>query len=152
MVTHPRDCCCHCPSCIEKYHAPAWEQLVREGLAQERGDDQRANAMTDWAVLDYDGEPLPDHWQSEAEAVDKGLCGKYLLSGYEVVVWQGKTSNKWRSMCGLCSWSSPPYWGIDVAMFDGDHHHDKTHPSDVHRHTNVKLTRVLVVSGDGEWR
>jgi hypothetical protein len=37
-----------------------------------------------WHVVDYDGRPLPGDWPSEAEAVDEGLCGRYLLSGMEV--------------------------------------------------------------------
>jgi hypothetical protein len=37
-----------------------------------------------WCVVDYDGNPLPGTWPSEADAVDLGLCGKYLLSGFEV--------------------------------------------------------------------
>lgn len=37
-----------------------------------------------WHVVDYDGRPLPGTWPTEAEAVDNGLCGKYLLTGAEV--------------------------------------------------------------------
>lgn len=37
-----------------------------------------------WVVLDYDDNPLPGEWDTEEEATDQGLCGKYLLSGYEV--------------------------------------------------------------------
>lgn len=37
-----------------------------------------------WHVVDYDGRQLPGTWPTEAEAVDEGLCGRYLLSGMEV--------------------------------------------------------------------
>lgn len=42
------------------------------------------SAASTWAVLDYDGRPLPGRWDSEQEAVELGLAGRYLLSGYEV--------------------------------------------------------------------
>lgn len=38
-----------------------------------------------WAVADYDGIVKPERWETEQEATDLGLCGKYLLSGAEVV-------------------------------------------------------------------
>lgn len=43
-----------------------------------------------WRVLDYDGNPLPGSWQTEEDAVDKGLAGKYLLSGHEVTFVAGE--------------------------------------------------------------
>lgn len=42
-----------------------------------------------WVVLDYAGNRLPGSWPTESAAVDEGLCGRYLLSGHEVVrVWE----------------------------------------------------------------
>ena len=38
-----------------------------------------------WSVVDYDGNVKPDRWDTEQEALDRGLCGKYLLSGADVV-------------------------------------------------------------------
>lgn len=37
-----------------------------------------------YVVLDYDDNPLPGSWPTEQEAIDQGLCGRYLLSGFEV--------------------------------------------------------------------
>lgn len=37
----------------------------------------------EWQVVDYDGNPLPGAWATEAEAHEQGVCGRYLLSGYE---------------------------------------------------------------------
>lgn len=41
--------------------------------------------MSAWVVLDYDGEPLPGEWATEEEAREDGLCGRYLLRGFDVV-------------------------------------------------------------------
>lgn len=38
-----------------------------------------------WAVTDYDGNVKPGRWDNEGDAVEYGLCGRYLLSGFEVV-------------------------------------------------------------------
>lgn len=38
-----------------------------------------------WRVLDYDGVPLPIEYDTEEAAVNEGLCGRYLFSGFDVV-------------------------------------------------------------------
>lgn len=38
----------------------------------------------EWAVTGYDGDPLPGRWATEAEAVEHGFLGVYLLSGIDV--------------------------------------------------------------------
>jgi hypothetical protein len=43
-----------------------------------------ADYRTAWCVVDYDGQPLPGEWPTRADAIDKGLCGRYLLSGHDV--------------------------------------------------------------------
>ena len=47
-----------------------------------------------WVVLDYDGNPLPGEWPTEELAIDRGLCGKYLLSGHEVVEYPERRSER----------------------------------------------------------
>ena len=37
-----------------------------------------------WAVVDYDGKPLPGRWATEELAAEFGYAGKYLLTGYGV--------------------------------------------------------------------
>lgn len=37
-----------------------------------------------WYVVDCDGNRLPGGWPTEGEAVDEGLAGRYLLSGFDV--------------------------------------------------------------------
>lgn len=39
----------------------------------------------EWVVLDCDSHPLPVSWPTEGQAIDEGLCGRYLLRGHEVV-------------------------------------------------------------------
>lgn len=48
-------------------------------------EGNEARPASEWGVLDYDGNLLPGTWPSEAEATDDGLCGRYLLSGAEVM-------------------------------------------------------------------
>lgn len=38
-----------------------------------------------WAVTDYEGNPLPGRWATQADAHTEGLLGVYLLSGVDVV-------------------------------------------------------------------
>jgi hypothetical protein len=47
--------------------------------------DKRHNTTGPWAVTDYDGKVLPGRWETEGDARDYGLCGRYLLSGLDVV-------------------------------------------------------------------
>lgn len=38
-----------------------------------------------WAVTGYDGNVKPGRWISDDDALEYGLAGRYLLSGYDVV-------------------------------------------------------------------
>lgn len=38
----------------------------------------------EWAVLGYDGSPLPGRWATEADAREYGYLAIYLLSGYDI--------------------------------------------------------------------
>lgn len=38
-----------------------------------------------WAVTNDDGKVKPGRWATEVDAVEYGLAGRYLLSGFEVV-------------------------------------------------------------------
>lgn len=38
-----------------------------------------------WAVTDDDGNVKPGRWATDEDAVDYGLCGRYLFSGFEVI-------------------------------------------------------------------
>lgn len=38
-----------------------------------------------WAVADYDGNIKPGRWITADDAWEFGACGRYLLSGFEVV-------------------------------------------------------------------
>lgn len=49
-----------------------------------RTGSERGTQGGPWAVLDYDGNPLPGRWPTEDLAVEEGLCGRYLLSGHDV--------------------------------------------------------------------
>lgn len=55
-------------------------------LADEsRRGTQRGTQGGPWAVTDYDDKVLPGRWPTEELARDEGLCGRYLLSGLDVV-------------------------------------------------------------------
>lgn len=47
--------------------------------------DRNESADGQWAVIGYDGRILAGRWRTEALAVEHGLCGRYLLSGADVV-------------------------------------------------------------------
>ena len=39
----------------------------------------------EWGVVDYDGNLMPERWETEKDALKFGVCGKYLLSGSHVI-------------------------------------------------------------------
>ena len=45
--------------------------------------DQRHQMI--WVVVDYEGRILPGVWSTEDEAVEQGLCGRYLFTGDDVI-------------------------------------------------------------------
>lgn len=47
--------------------------------------DPRDSTTGQWAVLDADGKILGEHrWPTQDDAINYGLCGRYLLSGASV--------------------------------------------------------------------
>jgi hypothetical protein len=100
------------------------------------------------AVGEVAGEPLfgasePDPYLSRCEL---GFCVDHINKHDEPGITELPVREKWRATCGLCLWSSPPYWSIELSLFEGDAHHDDAHPTDIQRHANVKLDRVEVLS------
>lgn len=41
--------------------------------------------MSEWGVVNDEGLLLDGRWPTEKEALEKGLCGRYLLSGSHVI-------------------------------------------------------------------
>lgn len=73
-----------------RYRGPA--TVLAEGVASSVAAGRVAAEVAGglrrgrrWVVLDYEGNPLPGDWQTEQEAIDEGLAGRYLLSGHDVV-------------------------------------------------------------------
>lgn len=54
------------------------------GRGQAGRDGDRMARRGEWQVIDYDGNPLPGAWDTEEQAHEEGICGRYLLSGLEV--------------------------------------------------------------------